>query len=478
MRRPASYRLNFNILLLPSQRPMTNPFFHRSFICRTLSTLVAMASLAVLVELASAQLGPRLLSRDDIARLGLERSWFTQVALDPSRNSVERAILAGDSVVVLTTAGTVQALDANSGESMWSATAGDSNYPSLGPAASDNHIAIVNGSTLYVLDRKDGKPKMVRQVGGAPGASPALTDSFAFVPLVRGRIEGYPFDKAVLTPWVYQSAGRTMVPPVATAELLIWTTDRGNLYVADAVQPRMKFRVETSSEFIAPPAYAKPNIYAANIAGEIFAIDEATGTRRWKNATGYPVTRAPAIVDKRLFITNAKPNLVAIEAETGAELWSAPGVTEFAAVSRQRVYGIDDLGALVVFDAQSGAPLGRVATNGHTRALVNDQTDRLILVTDDGLIQCLHEIGMNEPLRHGQPAPAAEGAVAQPATSPSEPAPPKERPQPAPAQPAPSRPADGEQDLEAAEVEAPDQPAPPSSAEPAPSDDSDPFDFE
>src|SRR5687768_11657336 len=139
-----------------------------------------------------AQLHRRLVERGEAARLGLDRAWFAQVELDRARNEVERAILAGDHLIVLTTAGVVQLLDANTGESLWTAPIGNPDYPSLGPAANDSAIAILNGSTLYVLDRKDGRPLTIRPVGGAPGASPALSNDYVFVPLINGRIEGYP----------------------------------------------------------------------------------------------------------------------------------------------------------------------------------------------------------------------------------------------------------------------------------------------
>ena len=165
--------------------------------------------------------------------MGLVRAWYSQVQLDRSRNQVERAVLDGDMLVVLTTAGLVQALDANTGQTLWSTAVGKPEYPSLGPAVSGEHVALVNGSTLYVLERGTGKPIKSRPVGGAPGASPALSETYVFVPLVSGRIEGYPLGESVVTPWYYQSYGRTMVPPTVSGSLLAWATDRGYVYVVD-----------------------------------------------------------------------------------------------------------------------------------------------------------------------------------------------------------------------------------------------------
>ena len=47
-------------------------------------------------------------------------------------------------------------------------------------------------------------------------------------------------------------------------------------------------------------------------------------------------------------------------------------------------------------------------------ALVNDQTDRLFLISESGLVQCLHEIGANKPTHYVE-RPAAETKPAEPA---------------------------------------------------------------
>ena len=343
-----------------------------------------------------AQAVERLLSREEARRLGLERAWFAQVQLDRSRHRVERAILTGDRLTVLTTAGVVQEVNALTGETVWTAPVGNANYPSLGPAANDKFVALINGSTLYVLRRQDGKPLLDRQVGGGPGAAPAVAAEYVFVPLISGRVEGYPLnqgDDKTHTPWYYQSHGRAMVSPLATPESIVWSTDQGNMYVGASLGPSVRFRLETPSDIVASPAYHNPLVYVATMHGDVFAVHEVNGERTWKYSTGYPIVRAPAAVGDRVYVTTEEPALHCVDAKTGDGLWVSPNVTQFAAASGKRVYGIDELGALVVLDAKTGALLDRMPTDGTANALVNDQTDRLYLMSDDGLLQCLHEIG-------------------------------------------------------------------------------------
>jgi outer membrane protein assembly factor BamB len=388
----------------------------------TATAFVAGAVLVFGVLALGAHAAHRVSDQAKARQVGLKRAWFAQVRLDPSRNHVERAVLVGDRLSVLTTAGVLQELNALTGETLWIAPVGNPDYPSLGPAGTEQHVAVLNGSTLYILDRTDGRPVKIQSVGGAPGAAPALSAKHAFVPLVTGRIEAYPLEGQSLAPWYYQSFGRAMVAPLTTPDSFVWATDAGRLYVGRLPDLGVRYRLETGSDIVAPCAYRQPFIYVATLDGEVFALHEVTGVRQWKYATGFPVTRAPAAVGDRVFVTSEEPALHCIDASKGTSLWEAPNVAQFAALSATRVYGVDELGRMVALDAKTGALVARVAPHIETRALVNDQTDRIYLVSRDGMVQCLHELGADKPLYHRPPTTGEEQPAEPAATPPSEPA--------------------------------------------------------
>jgi outer membrane protein assembly factor BamB len=368
--------------------------------------LCLMAALTWAVFGSVAHAATRLVPQDELRRVGLTRAWFGQVRVDDARHRLDRAVLQGDRLTVLTTAGVMQDFNALTGEVYWTAPIGKADFPSLGPACSDKFVALINGATLYVLDRADGRPVDIRRVSGAPGAAPALSDKYVFLPLLSGRMEAYPLmnDKQ-LTPWAYQSKGRAMIAPLVTPDSVVWTTEPGDLYVGNSEKLGMRFRLETGSEILAPPSYRKPLVFVGAASGEVFAMQEMTGVRQWKYGTGYPVTRSPAPVGDQVFVTSEEPALHCIDVKTGTALWQAPHVMQFAAVSKTRVYGVDDLGGLVVLDAAKGSVLGRITTDHPIHSLVNDQTDRVYLISRDGTIECLRETDSKEPLYHNPKPP-------------------------------------------------------------------------
>jgi outer membrane protein assembly factor BamB len=372
--------------------------------------VAAIAIIALFGGLATAhaQVSSGLISQQQARTIGLERAWYSSAQVDPAHSTFVRWILSHDQIVLLSNAGVVQLLDANTGQTMWTSDVGNPNYPSLGPAANEEFIALVNGSTLYLLDRHSGQPVNEIRLGSAPGGGPALGKDYVYAPLLSGRIEGHPLHDAKAPPWYYQSYGRALVRPLATPDSIVWGTDAGILCVGRIHAPGVRFRVEASGGFDAAPAYRAPLIYAVSRIGELLAVDERTGAIRWRYVTGFPTDRAPAAVGDRVYVASERPTLHCVDAATGIEQWEAAGISQFAAAGKSHIYGIDQYGALTEADATTGAVNGHIQTGETMTALVNDQTDRVYLITGHGLVQCLHEIGAKDPLQYGPvPPPAA-----------------------------------------------------------------------
>ncbi len=376
--------------------------------------------LAVLFTAAHAStsvFAQRLVTNEDATRLGLQRSWFAQVRVDPSIGKVVDWVLDKDQLFALSNAGAIQALDAETGETLWTTELGVGHQAAAGMAVNAKYVALLGASRLYLLDRTDGQHIWSRKVGGAASAAPALSENFAFVVLLSGLIEGYRLDDPTAYVWQYQSHGRTFESPVTTGEVVSWPSTSGHLYVAQANPPRVLFRVETNDEIVTAPAEQSPFLYVASLDGYLYCFNEFSGSEEWRYATGFPITSQPAIVADKAFVASEGPSLHAVNALTGLPLWDVEGAAQFVAIGKQHTYGLDRFGTLLVLDNETGGIAGRLATGQGTHALVNDQSDRILLVNDRGTVQCLHEIGADEPTWHRvvqEEKVAAEQAVPDP----------------------------------------------------------------
>ena len=210
---------------------------------RSLS-LAALAIAVCLVCLPVRSIAESLISYAMAAPAGLERAWFAQAQVDPSRYHVRNWTLYKDNLLALSSSGALHSFNAETGETLWVTQVGELNQSSVGPAANDGHIAVLSGATLHVLDRSTGKILWNRGVGGAPAAAPALSEKFVYVTFLNGRVEAYPLAGSNVDPWYSQSIGRIYHSATASGQVVTWPTQRGFLYVGQANDPRVLYRIE------------------------------------------------------------------------------------------------------------------------------------------------------------------------------------------------------------------------------------------
>ena len=142
----------------------------------------------------------------------------------------------------------------------------------------------------------------------------------------------------------------------------------------------------------------------------MYAVQEETGETLWRFSTGEPIVESPAVIDDHVYVTTQLGGMYALDAKTGKSLWWAENVARFAAASKTRVYATDGTGHLVAFSTASGTKLDSIPTKGISRVFANPDTDRIYMVSNTGLIQCLREAEQTEPLLHNAERKAAAKA--------------------------------------------------------------------
>jgi outer membrane protein assembly factor BamB len=310
--------------------------------------------------------------------------------------------------------GLVHALDGETGRTLWVSSIGNAAYFTTAPAANDKFVGICNGSTIYVMQADDGAVVWTRPAIGSPGAGPALTDEYIFVPMVNGQVESFLLEDPKRPVSVYKSFGRTMVQPVTSSNSVAWPTDSGNLYVSLAHAPGLRFRMHASDSIKSAPAFLEDKIFAASYDGYLYCLDEKKGNVRWRFTTGEPMIQSPVALGDKVFVISARGNMYAIGADTSIELWGASGIADYLAGNDKRLYCRDIRGNLAVLDAATGRRLGTVPAPHSDIPVLNTQTDRILLVSSTGLVQCLRETDLPFPVVHYMIEPQKKAAKAAP----------------------------------------------------------------
>jgi hypothetical protein len=400
---------------------------------------LGMLSLVAVLSLCSstlwAQLRSPLISEITARRYGLTRSWFAQVDLDRSTDRVQSIAIHDRMLLAQTKRGVLQAFDAETGKTIWVNRIGSPLHPTTEIGVSNNHIAALNGSSLYVFERASGKFAWSRRVVGAPGAGPGVSKDYVFVPTTQGILEAYDLEKPRKPAWLYNAGGRALVQPIVTSGSVSWPTDRGLFYVAGADTLTVRYRTEARDDIVTQAAHIPPYFYVGSLDGNLYKVHERSGTIAWRFTAGEPVTKKPVAINGRIYVTAMHGGLYCVlgdervarsadfdarqaaaergeitaeqakqqqplPVDEGTELWWSPGIVKLLAVTPNRVYGLDRAGRMRICRADTGSPIATMGAEQLSLQLINHVSDRIYVGTKFGLIQCLHEPQIKEPLAY------------------------------------------------------------------------------
>lgn len=421
--------------------------------------------------------GSQVISEPAARRHGLARPWFTQIQMDRARARITHIVLDSGTLFVQTDQAVMHAVDAETGQTLWAEQVGRRGHPSFASVANEYFVAVVNGSYLYVLNRENGKLLWKNQLEGTPGAGAAMSQRRVYVPMISGLVVSYVLEpmkdpleelglireqqelspeeeeaaeaerresirlsQEYVPPLACQSYGRALVQPLVTGytedeEYVAWPTDRGYLFVGYIAERQehfaIRYKLETEAGIAAQPTYSPPNpnispdsgvIYAASRDGFVHAVLEQEGNSLWRFSTAEPILERPIPIGETVYVITQPGGMYCLDAKNGMEKWWTHNVAQFIAASKDRLYVADKLDRILVLSAASGARLDTIPTHGLDIKFLNTQTDRIYLATATGLIQCLHEVELAEPILHVKPpqAPAeAPPAQEQPADQPA-----------------------------------------------------------
>jgi outer membrane protein assembly factor BamB len=327
--------------------------------------------------------------------------------------------------------GLLHAIDGETGETLWTQQIGSPELPTTAAGANDTYVAVCNGSTIYMLDRRNGELLWTRNARYTISAGPAVTKEQVTVPTLRGAVESYRVVQDKLyNPHIYRSQGAVYMQPVTTPRSVVWATDTGHMYVADGLTGRARFRLEASDAIVGQPAYLGPRyIYAASVDGYLYCCDELSGNMLWRYSTGGSVNQGPVAVGEAVYVVTNQGELHAVDYKSGllkdvktaAELAAiaaattppkkkddAPprrwpvvgGIRGVLSVSPTRIYCLGRTGNLIILDNNSASVIGSMPLGNPDILVHNNVTDRLILGTSTGILQCLHETKLVHPYVH------------------------------------------------------------------------------
>jgi outer membrane protein assembly factor BamB len=410
---------------------------------------LACVGLAALASLPAAAKEIVILPDPLLDRYGLEKAWTSQMEMDPSRDRIQALSLdvvdqpdpdglRRDLLFCQTREGLLQAMDAETGRTLWTAQIGSRRAVHMPPTANDRFVAVISGTDLNILERETGRPIMAKSLKSVPSQSAIMGPDLVYVPSISGHITAYGMPRrgedgewniSAVRDRTYQSFGRIDVEPIITRESLLWATSRGFVFVTSHNMNTVRFRFDTRAAISAPLGYRAPHVLVASRDGYVYAVHEYNGFTPWRFTSGSPINQPPVPIGESVYVIPQDGGVFSLSVANGSEQWFAPRGKQWVAGSPNRIYVKDDIGQLLVIDSKTGGQIGTLPTESYGVHLTNQLTDRVYLSTPSGMLVCLRGQDQPRPVLHQLPvvptAPEGEGTE-PPAAEDDEPVEPNE----------------------------------------------------
>ena len=304
---------------------------------------------------------------------------------------------------LLTSDGVVTAMDADTGNILWDQLIGDMTLTVTGVGASNKHVAVIVGSTVYCLDAEDGRTLWSKDTVYVPSASPAVSETNVLVPLGNGRLESFVIEKEGYGSNTFFASGYATSRPLTTGSRVAWATDSGQLNLATpAASKAVSFRLNANDAILSQPTGRGALVYAASIDGFVYCVDQEKGRLVWEVTTGSTVTQPTIPIGDFLYVVSQSQQLFKIDARTGqfSENWETPveHVTRFLGAGEKKIFAVDNQNNLEVIDKATGKILSNVSIGVIDQVLTNYHTDRMYFATNDGTVQCVREATSEKPI--------------------------------------------------------------------------------
>lgn len=356
-------------------------------------------------------------SQQQLSRFGLERAWWGQATLNPSRDKVRYVSIDEESVFIVSTSGVVTAFDSETGQKRWATLLGRYDQPGFPVVSNENLALVVMGSTLFGIEKRSGKTAWTLTLPGQPSTAPGVDDQRVYIGTIDGSVYAFSLRKVRqlyqeqrLPEWsaeamVWRSSANAEItsPPVPSGRTVSYCSRDGSLYSVVAADKQLIYQLETDGPIVAPMATSGKIQYIASEDNTLFAINAHNGAMLWNFTRGLPIRRAPYVVGNDLYVTPDRGGMYCLNANDGSQRWWQATLQSFVAVIGDAVFASDQDGNLIRATRAEGGISASMPMRAFSVRVSNDRTDRIFMSTDSGLVIGLRKRGETIPVYHKFP---------------------------------------------------------------------------
>ena len=239
--------------------------------------------------------------------------WRTETdPLAPYTDLDSPATLSGSDVYFTSADGDLHALDAATGDQLWTFTAPTA-FNFSPPAVVDGTVYVADSDgNLYAIDAATGAVTWTLPLGSTVVSPPAIANGIVYVGAGNGTL--YAVSAATGTQLWQYSTGSPITAASALAAGTVYVPSQGGVLTAvDAATGKKIWSYQADSEGLDAPAVADGVIYIGSADKKIYALSASSGQRLWSYTTGGVVNGSPVVANGHLYVGSDDGYLYAFE---------------------------------------------------------------------------------------------------------------------------------------------------------------------
>ncbi len=220
--------------------------------------------------------------------------------------------------------GKVIAFAAGFGRIRWARTIGPSE---TSPLLLGNRLYVGDWhGTVWALDARTGRTVWRFRTHGPLKGSVAASGRRLYVGSYDGHLycltrTGHLIWRASGQPRLYGRSHFYSTPAVAYGRVYIGSTD-GKVYSFGATTGKLRWSHSTGGYVYASPAVWNGLVFAGSYSRRFYAFDAATGDVRWTFTANGPISGSPTVVGRVVYFATLKRRTYALAVRTGKRLWT------------------------------------------------------------------------------------------------------------------------------------------------------------
>ena len=279
-----------------------------------------------------------LFATEEEAELGMELLWSLPLELDAPVTDV---YLLPRTLCVVAEDSTLVAIDAEKGFTRWQQFF--QGEPPLRAAEDDNHVYVIAGGKLFLLDRNTGEATDRRQLSFCASSQPVVDATYLYAGSADGRL--WAVDLGPRLGWHQTAKSAVSARPQVDAAGAYFATEAGTVYAVGLVDGTRKWEFSVDQPVVAGLTLGANVLYVGSLDGRLYALDTALGVSRkqqqvWlvPSYTGGSIRQAPVLRGGTVYLVAEGSGVHAVRAADGTRMWQFEDADAFLAAGENRVF--------------------------------------------------------------------------------------------------------------------------------------------